>query len=321
MNVHPPPPITQPIADLAAARRTLILAGLSSMVLAAIKITTGIVGNSYALVADGIESLTDVAASAAVLVGLTYSLKPPDKEHPYGHGKAETFSMLFVAMALIAAALLIGVESLHEIMVPHSLPAWFTLPVLIGVIITKLVVSRMVGAVGTKQGSTAMEADAWHHLSDAITSAAALVGISIALIGGQAYAAADDWAALAACTIIFYNGLRLGLAGTQELLEAQAPHDFEEQLRAVAGRVDGVKCVEKLRVRKSGLGYLMDVHIHVDGDLTVSVGHDIAGAVKSALVSAGLRVTDVTVHIEPCDPALLNTPATSSSPGLVSPPR
>lgn len=301
MNGAAPNPLG---TDLAAARRTLVVAGLSSLALAAVKITTGIVGSSYALVADGIESLTDVAASAAVLIGLTYSLKPPDKEHPYGHGKAETFSMLFVAAALMGAAVLIAVQSIGEIRVPHSVPAWFTLPVLIAVIATKIAVSRMVGAMGTKQGSTAMEADAWHHLSDAITSAAALVGITIALVGGPAYAAADDWAALAACTIILYNGLRLGLAGVEELLEAQAPHDFEEQLRAVASRVEGVACVEKLRVRKSGLGYLMDIHVQVDGDITVRAGHDIAHAVKNALVAAGLRVVDVTVHVEPYESRL-----------------
>lgn len=308
-------PSSQPllVADLAAARRTLVVAGLSSIALAVIKITTGMVGNSYALVADGIESLTDVAASAAVFVGLAWSLKPPDKEHPYGHGKAETFAMLFVAASLMGAAVLIAVQSIGEIRVPHSVPAWYTLPVLVAVIVTKVIVSRVVGAMGVKQGSTAMEADAWHHLSDAITSAAALVGIAIALVGGPAWAAADDWAALAACTIILYNGLRLALSGAQELLEAQAPHDFEEQLRAVAGHVDGVACVEKLRVRKSGLGYLMDIHVQVDGDISVRAGHDIAHAVKNALVGAGLRVTDVTVHIEPFDPALLNAPATSTT--------
>lgn len=282
-------------------RRAALLATASSFVLATVKIVTGVLGHSWALVADGIESLADMLSTLAVLVGLTYSLKPPDEKHPYGHGKVETFSVLFVALALVSAAVLIGVQSVREIRNPQQGPEWFTLPVLVVVIVVKVAISRGLRNAGRVEGSVALEADSWHHFSDALTSAAAFIGISIALLGGEAYASADDWAALAACSIILWNGVRFGAMAVQELLEAQVPTDVENQMRVVTEAVPGVMATEKLRARKSGMGCVMDIHVEVDGGLSVREGHDIARAVKHALLDSDLRITDVTVHIEPHD--------------------
>lgn len=264
-----------------------------------IKIATGVVGNSYALVADGIESLADVVASVVVLIGLRLSIRPADKDRPWGYGKVETLCTLFVSVALIAAAVLIAIQSVHEILTPHHSPAWFTLPVLMIVMVVKVFISKRIARAGTEVGSTVLEADAWHHLSDALTSGAAFVGISIAMIGGEGWEAADDWAALAACGVILWNGGRLARGGLLELLESRAPESVERELREIARNVDGVREVEKLRARKSGMGYIMDIHIEVDGELSVTDGHEISGAVKSALYNCGRSVSDVTVHVEP----------------------
>jgi len=270
-----------------------------NIVLALVKISTGLAGNSYALVADGIESTADVFASLVVWGGLRFSTRPPDESHPYGHGKAESLAGVVVALFLLGAAILIAAQSLHEIRTPHRPPAWYTLVVLVLVILTKEFLYRRMSSVGEELESSALKANAWHHRSDALTSLAAFVGISIALIGGEGYQVADDWAALLACGIILYNGVRLLLPALDEVMDAAAPQVIEAQLRAIASEVDGVVAIEKCRVRKSGLGLLMDIHVIVEGDITVKKGHWIGHQVKERLLASSLPVTDVVVHVEP----------------------
>ena len=195
-----------------SVQKGLMAAGVGmavNIVLAIVKIVTGIVGNSYALIADGIESTTDIVSSLVVWTGLKISSLPADEDHPYGHGKAESIAGMVVALALLAAAVFIAIQSVREIITPHHAPAWFTLLVLALVIGTKETLYRFVFKVGDELTSTAVKGDAWHHRSDAITSAAAFIGISIALIGGKGYESADDWAALLACAVILFNGYRI----------------------------------------------------------------------------------------------------------------
>jgi cation diffusion facilitator family transporter len=278
----------------------LIVWGIAgSLGLAVIKIATGITGKSQALIADGIESLTDVVSSLAVLAGMALSQRPPDHDHPWGHGKHETFAALFVATALLGAAGLISYQSIQEILRPHHTPAWFTLPVLILVVAIKVWLARALAFQGIASGSPALEADSWHHLSDAITSGAAFIGICIALIGGPGWEAADDWAALLACVVIAWNSLSIGSRAFGELSEAMVEPVLEVRLRDVAGAVEGVQAIEKLRARRSGRGILMDIHIEVLGTLSVAEGHHIAGGVKHALLRSECGVADVTVHVEP----------------------
>lgn len=268
-------------------------------VLAAIKITGGIVGSSGALVADGIESCADIASSLVVWGGLRISLKPADEDHPYGHGKAEPLAALAAAAALVGAAIVIAVRSVGQILSPQELPRWYTLVILVGVVIVKLLLSKFVSHAGEAVESTALKTDAMHHLSDAITSGAAFIGISIALIGGAGYEAADDWAALVACLVITYNGVNLFRDAVNELLDVAPSKEYEEKIRAVACGVDGVLKIEKCRIRKSGLHRLIDIHVEVDGNLSVSQGHEIAHRVKDALLASKYSVADVLVHIEP----------------------
>ena len=272
---------------------------LASAVLAALKIAAGIAGNAYALVADGVESVLDIFSSLIVVATLRVSATPQSSRFPYGLGKAETLGALVVATMLLFAAVGIAVQAVREILTPHSPPAFFTLPVLVVVVLTKEVMFRWLFATGSSVGSSAVQTDAWHHRSDALTSLAAFVGISIALLGGEGYESADDWAALAACGVIFFNGIRLFWRALRDVLDVQAPPEVEQQVRSIAQGVVDVCGVDVCRVRRAGLTYLVDIHIEVDANLTVRQGHDIAHAVKAALLHSPLLIADALVHIEP----------------------
>ncbi len=270
-----------------------------NIVLAIAKIVTGVVGNSYALIADGIESTADIVSSLVVWTGLKISSLPADEDHPYGHGKAESIAGIIVAVALLAAAVFIAVQSIREIVTPHHAPAWFTLLVLALVIATKETLFRFVLKVGADLSSTAVKGDAWHHRSDAITSAAAFVGISVALIGGPGYESADDWAALLACGVIAFNGYRLFRAALDEIMDAAPAPEVHARVRAEAESVPGVIRVDECRVRKSGLGMFVDMQVRVDGNLTVFRGNEIAEDVAARLKASPLGIAGVMVHVEP----------------------
>jgi cation diffusion facilitator family transporter len=275
------------------------LALLINALLAVVKIAVGVLGHSYVLVADGIESTADIFSSVVVWGGLRLALLPADENHPYGHGKAEPVAGIIVSLLLLAAAVLIAVQSLHEILTPHQAPAWFTLPVLLAVIVTKETLFRVAFRAGNSLESTALKSDAWHHRSDALTSAAAFVGIAIALIGGPGYQSADDWAALLACGVIAWNGLRLLRGALDEVMDAAVSPEIVAAVRRIAAGVEGVADIEKCRVRKVGLHLALDIHVVVDGELSVRRGHDIAHRVKDRLLASPHPINDVIVHIEP----------------------
>jgi len=271
--------------------------------LAAVKILAGFFGNSYALIADGIESTSDIVTSLVVWGGLRVSVAPADERHPYGYGKAEALSGIVAALALLAAAAMIAVQSIREILTPHHLPHWSTLLVLVLVVATKEALARWMAGIGAEAESTSLQADAWHHRADALTSVAAFIGITIGLIGGPGYEPADDWAALVACLIIVASGLGLLRMAVRELLDAAPAKEFEEKVRRLALGVEGVRALDKCRIRKSGTAYFVELHVEVDGEATVQAGHDIGGRVRSLLRSSPLRIADAFIHIEPARPA------------------
>jgi cation diffusion facilitator family transporter len=282
---------------VAKGLRSSLLGIGSNLLLAAFKCLAGFLGHSFALIADGIESISDVVSSSVVYFGLRFAIKPPDKDHPYGHGKAEPIAAVIVGLALIAAAILIGAESMERIRTPHSLPEAYTLWVLLAVVSVKILLSRYVSSVGESLDSTAVRSDAWHHLSDAITSAFAFVGISVALWIKNA--AADDWAALCASPVIIFNAYRQLRLPIAELLDATPAPQIEEQVRSVASGVLGVMGLEKCQVRKVGFRYYVELHVIVHGDLTVRQGHDIAHKVEDTILESLPRVAEVLVHVEP----------------------
>ncbi|GMV64867.1 MAG: cation efflux system protein [Candidatus Hinthialibacteria bacterium] len=284
-----------------ACLQTTLLGILLNACLAAVKGIAGVIGHSYALIADAIESTSDIASSLIVYGGLKIASIPPDEDHPYGHGKAEPLAAMLVAFALLTAALAIIIQSIREIQTPHHAPAPFTLYILIGVVIVKESLYRYVINVGDKAQSTAVITDAWHHRSDAITSAATGVGIAIALICGPGYEAADDWAALLASGIIILNAIRLLRPALAEVMDAAPGNGMEQQVRDAALAVRGVTGLDVCNVRKMGLHYYVDLHVLVDGDLPVRDGHEIAHRVKDAIRKAQPRIHDILIHIEPTE--------------------
>jgi cation diffusion facilitator family transporter len=270
-----------------------------NLVLALVKISVGVLGSSYALIADGIESTADIFSSLVVYGGLQVSSRPPDEDHPYGHGKAESLAAMLVSLFLIGSAILIAVQSIAEIRTQHSSPAWYTLLVISLIILIKELLFRRMYKIGDTLDSSSLRSDAWHHRSDAITSLAAFVGISIAVLGGDRFASADDWAALLACGVILFNGLRLLRPALNEVMDAAPADEVERRITDLAANVPGVARIEKCRIRKSGLGYLMDIHVEVDSEITVREGHAIGHEVKDRLLASDLTITDVVVHVEP----------------------
>jgi cation diffusion facilitator family transporter len=280
------------------SRLALLGAGINAL-LAVIKVVAGVVGNSYALIADGIESTLDIFGSLVVWAGLRYAAIPPDEDHPYGHGRAETLAAIAVALLLLGTSVILAIQSVREILTPHHAPAPFTLVVLLLVIGVKEVLFRKVLHHGAAMGSAALETDAWHHRSDAITSAAAFIGITVALIGGPGYESADDYAALIACGVIAFNGVRVLGPALNEAMDSAPPPHIEKAIREVAITVKGVEGIEKCRVRKVGVEFYVDLHVLVNGNLPVRDGHAIAHAVKDAVREHLAAIADVLVHIEP----------------------
>lgn len=271
------------------------------------KITAGVLGNSYALIADGVESATDVFGSLIVWRGMQVARRSADDRYPFGYGRAETLAAVAVALLLVAAAAGIAVQAVREIHTPHHGPAPFTLAVLVGVIILKEGMFRKFLTAGHQLGSRALETDAWHHRSDAITSAAAFVGISTALIGGPKWAPADDWAALFASAIIASNGIRLLRPALGDLMDRAPDATVLDSVREAAISVAGVRAVEKVHVRRVGLGFRVVIHVQADPDLPLRDAHTLGGTVRSRL-RAMPTVIDATVHMEPFDAAAAGGP-------------
>ena len=286
---------------LSQGRRAIIVGLAVNSSLAFVKLLAGLAGHSYALVADAVESFSDMLSSVVVWGGLSLASKPPDDDHPYGHGRAEPLAALAVAMILGGAACGIALQAIREIQTPHHSPAAFTLFVLLGVVAVKEALYRYVWRAGSRIDSTAMRADAWHHRGDALTSLAAAVGITIALIGGPGYESADDWAALAACMVIVVNGARFARVAISELMDTAPGTDRFGSIRKAALAVDDALSVEKILVRKLGPTYYVDLHLGVNPGATVRQAHGVAHAVKDSIIRRHPEIADVLVHIEPHD--------------------
>ena len=296
--------LQQPTSNVSASNletgaRVALLGLTINIVLAVAKITAGVLGNAYVLIADGIESTLDIAGSAVIWGGLKFAARPPDATHPYGHGKAEPIAAIIVSIGVLAAALGLAVQSVREIFLPHHAPAPYTLVVVIVAIVVKEVLYRYVMRVGRDVESTAVQTDAWHHRTDAMTSIAAFIGISVALIGGEQWQSADDWAAVFACALIGANGYRLLSPALHEIMDTAPRGKIVDAVQSAASSVPGVIEVEKCFLRKMGLSFYADLHVGVNGNISVRDGHRIAHAVKKAIQESDPRIADVLVHIEP----------------------
>jgi len=268
-------------------------------VLAGAKLAAGIAGHSHALIADAVESLGDVFSSVVVWRGLVVAAAPADDDHPYGHGKAEPIAAAIISFILLLAAAGIAVQAIHESFLPQRRPASFTLAVLVVAILVKEGLFRYIRRESVSVGSAAMQADAWHHRSDALTSLAAAIGISVALLGGKGFEAADDIAAMFAAAVITWNGWRLLRGALNELMDRSPSHEVIDRIRHTAASVGGVSRIEKCLVRKMGYDYYVDMHVEVDPQMTVQRSHQIAHEVKDQVRRRVPNVQDVMIHIEP----------------------
>lgn len=281
------------------AIKTTYFSLLGNIALALIKGLAGFFGNSYALIADAIESTTDIFSSFLVLLGFKYAEKPPDDNHPYGHGKIEPLITFIVVAFLVTSATIIAYESIQHIQTPHKVPESWTLYILGGIILWKEISFQIVIRKSTQTNSSSLRADAWHHRSDAITSVMAFIGISIALIFGDGYETADDWAALFASAFILYNSFLIFRPALGEIMDEHKYDDLIDEIRIKSLEVNGVLGTEKCFIRKSGMQFHVDLHAIVDGNITVEKGHWIAHELKDHLRKEIPNLGHVLIHIEP----------------------
>lgn len=280
---------------------------LVNAALALVKFFAGVIGHTYALVADAVESTADIFSSTVVWGGLRVAARDADDKYPFGYGKAEPLAAVIVSLMLLGAAVGIALEAISEIRTPHHTPAPWTLGVLVVVMSIKWTLSRRVRSVGVDIGSTAVKADAWHHMSDAVTSAAAFIGISIALWGGPGWESADDWAALVASAIIAYNGVSMMRPALHDLMDRTPGAEVIEPVRRAAQSVSGVLGTEKLFVRRSGMAYRVTIHVFADPAMSLHDAHALSGAVKAAIRAAMPSVGYVLVHMEPYEGAAVSS--------------
>ncbi len=285
--------------NLQTGARVALFGMIVNVVFAVAKILGGLLGNAYVLIADGIESALDIASSFIIWGGLKVAARPPDATHPYGHGKAEPIAAVVVAVGVLTAAVGLAIQSVRGLFLPHHAPKIFTLAIVVVVILIKEFLFRYVNRIGRAADSIAIQTDALHHRADAIISTAAFVGISIALIGGGRWSRADNWAALFACAVIAANGIRLLRPAIYEIMDTAPRGRIVERVQRAAASVPGVVEVEKCFLRKMGLSFYADLHIAVNGDISVREGHDIAHEVKRAIQESEPRIADALVHVEP----------------------
>ena len=291
-------------AGVRAARTGLLVnAGL-----AVGKGVAGIVGHSFALVADAVESLADILGSLVVWGGLRLSLQAADDDHPWGHGKAEPIAAAIVGGMLLLAGGGIIVQAIRWGLVPHMVPEAWTLGVIAIVVVLKETLFRRVRDVADALGSTAVAADAWHHRADAISSVAAFIGIGVAVVGGATWYWADEAAAVVAGGMIGINGWRIVQPALHELMDGSPDDTLLESVGAAATRVPGVCCIEKMMARKVGTRYFVDLHVQADPSMSLHDAHILSGIVKTAIRRAVPQVENVLIHMEPFEDAMPAVP-------------
>lgn len=279
--------------------RAALLGLAINLSLGIVKLVGGILGSSFALISDAVNSLGDSLTSLVVLGGLWYAQRPPDEEHPYGHTRAEAVAASNVALLIIISALFVGWEAITRSEIHQQLPPVWTLWIAGGNVVIKLVLYDYKLRVGRRTKSSVIIANAWDHRSDAMCSLAVLIGLGVIRWGGPAYAGVDVVAALVVVVVIVWSGVELFRNSVSELLDPQADAELVQRVRERAMAVSKVRGIDKLWVRKTGVEYLVDIHIEVDGRLTVEEGHRIGHVVKEKLIQEFACLRDVLVHLEP----------------------
>ncbi|CAN5653168.1 cation diffusion facilitator family transporter [soil metagenome] len=281
-----------------AVQATWIGLGVN-LALGVAKLVGGVIGGAFAMVSDAVNSLGDAFTSAVVLLALRVAQVPPDDEHPYGHTRAEAIAGSNVAVLLIVSAILIGWEALRRLPLQHPVPPFGTLWIAGANVVIKESLYHYKIRVGHRLGSSSLIANAWDHRADALSALAVLIGLLLVRVGGPAWIFADELAALVVVGAIVWSATGLLRSSVHELLDVQAKPEIVAEIRRAAEEVEGVRHAEKTWVRKSGLEYLVDIHIQVDPAWTVAEGHRVGHQVKDQLLARFSNLRDVLVHLEP----------------------
>jgi cation diffusion facilitator family transporter len=280
-------------------QRVAVAGMLASGTLAAIKIVAGLAGNSTAVVADGLESASDVIASGFVALGLTIAAKPADSNHPYGHGRVEILTGLLIGLVLAATGSVICFNSLLHMGHPRAPMAQYVIWPLIG---SGLVKSALAGTkfhYGRRLKSAALTADAWNDLMDVVSAATALVAVIFSLSDPQRFLNADRWGGFLVGLIVIATGVRVVRDTAMQLMDTMPDEDMVRQIRAEALAVPGVFGVEKCFARKTGMQYHVDLHLEVNPEMTVRQSHALAHDVQMHIRERLDWVAGVLVHVEP----------------------
>lgn len=293
-------PAMQPEQQVREVRRVTWWGMIVNIFLSAGKILAGIIGNSQAVVADGVHSLSDCTTDVAVIVGVRFWSAPPDEDHPYGHSRIETLVSLLIGLLLGGVAIGLGYEALSTIREQHPPPGVIALIAAIVSLISKEILYRWTVAVGRRIKSSAVVANAWHHRSDAFSSLPVAAAVGIAMIFPEWYFL-DHIGALAVMVLILQAAGRIVMPALRELADAGAPLELRNLCEQIARETPGVEHVHKLRTRQLGFGLQVDLHVHVAPDLSVRDGHDISEDVKRRLYELGPDIVDVITHMEPCE--------------------
>lgn len=293
--------------EVAVIRRITWIGFWVNAVLMLLKLFFGYWGHSDALVADGFHSLSDFGTDFIVLIFVGVAYKSADDSHPYGHGKYETLATLLIAFVLLAVAVGIswgGIDAIISFFNGNELPrpdVW-TIIVAIASIAAKEWLFRLTEAKGKEIGSPALAANAWHHRSDAISSVATLIGVSGAYFLGMKFRILDPIASILIGIFIAVSAIKIARPSIDELLERALPPEEVEKIRVMILSVPGVRDLHHLKTRRAGHSAIIDVHIKVDPDLTVTEGHDIASRVEHTIRDRWHRDIIMYVHVEPFNP-------------------
>lgn len=286
-----------------------ILGSVINLILTAIKLVIGVVGQSSALFADGVHSLSDFISDVIVLCFVRLSSKKKDRNHGYGHGKFETLATLLVSVMLLIAAVKLmesGISSICQVLGGETLPqpGWMAFVVAIVSILFKEMMYQITWRIGKKENSTVVMANAWHHRTDAFSSVASAIGIGGAILLGEKWTLLDPLVGCFISVFIIIVAVKMALPALSELLEASLPEEVEEKITQLIENVEGVDNVHELKTRRNGSYVIIDVHVVVNPLMTVRSAHDITVKIEDVLRKNYGELTQTSIHVEPSEDAL-----------------
>jgi len=284
-----------------SAKNAVLFGLFSNLILVALKAGIGILGNSFALIADALESATDSVSSLMLYFGLKYAQRPPDENHPYGHGRFEGLLTFVVVFFLLSSAIGIGIQAIANLQKPQTLPAPFTLIALLGIVAWKETSFWYIRARARRLHSSLLEAEAWHHRADAISSIFGLIGIGLAWMLGPEFAWLDEAAALLSALVLLFNAYRIFRKAFSEFMDEDMYQPMAKEILEIGKELPFILGIPTCKIRKLGARYFVDLHVWVEPEISVALGHAHAHALKDKIKSHLPSIEDVLIHVEPVE--------------------